>query len=220
MEAGERPNEKKLDEEGELAQRESAVGSNPGAPTWPIPVPDGTPMPPPVGLNWGEIAQRFGADPRVLMHGCYIVLQGEFVPETGYFIDPRTLRARRVDVGQRVLEHGYLIGRLTADEFRVPLDLLPDGGESALNPVIRTAKGPIIGLFSDRRAAERCRDSLLSGALGSGVTLQDGPLGFELRVDTAEIAGRVATTIASHAGAIISVAGVPVQGGAGSAASG
>src|SRR5947209_1355929 len=97
MNAGDGANEKSLESQGEYQMRESAVGSNPGAPTWPIPVPDGTSLPPPVGLNWGQVAQHFGADVRILMHGCYIVLQGEFVPETGYFIDPQTLRARRVD---------------------------------------------------------------------------------------------------------------------------
>jgi hypothetical protein len=170
-------------------------------------------------MNWGVVAQHFGADVRTLMHDCYIVLRGEFVPETGYFIDPNTLRARRVDVGHRVLQHGYLIGRLTADEFHTRMDLVPDGTESVRNAIVRVARAPVIGLFADRRDAERCRDTILSGAIGSGVELENGPLGTELRVSRAESAGSVATTIASNAGAVISVGGLPIQGGTVSASS-
>jgi hypothetical protein len=195
------------------------LGDAPASPTWPIEVPGSNPSPPPVGLNWGDVARRYSADVRVLMHDGYIVLRGEFIPETGYFIDPDTLRASRVDVGQRVLRHGYLVGRLTASEFHVQLDLIPDSDGTDLDgAIVRVVRGPVIGVFSDRRDAERCRDSILSGSIGSGVSLQDGPLGTEIHVRTAEIAGRVATSIASFGGAVISVGGVPIATGRGEVA--
>jgi hypothetical protein len=210
-----RPDDRTLDRQGDYQKQQAALGAVPAAPTWPIPVPGESIVIPPVGLNWGTVADRFGADVRTLMHDSYIVLAGEYVPETGYFIDPQSLRARRADVGQRLLEHGYLIGRLTANEFRIDLDMLPEGeGSGIANAVVRTTRGPLIGLFSDRRDAERCRDSILSGSIGSGVSLQDGPLGTELRIDTAETAGSVATAIASNGGAVISIAGVPFHSGA------
>jgi hypothetical protein len=186
-------------------------GDVPASPTWPIEVPGSNPSPPPVGLNWGEVARRYGADVRDLMHDSSIVLRGEYVPETGYLIDPDALRARRVDVGQRVLRHAYLIGRLTASEFHVQLDLIPNSEPAELDgAIVRVTRGPVIGVFPDRRDAERCRDSILSGSLGSGVSLQDGPLGTEVHVRTAEVAGRVATSIASFGGAVISAGGVPI----------
>jgi hypothetical protein len=167
-------------------------------------------------MNWGEVARRYGTDVRVLMHDSYIVFRGEYVPETGYLIDPETLRARRVDVGQRTLQHGYLIGRLTADEFRVRLEMIPESGTDALeNVIVRVTRGPVIGVFADRRDAERCRDAVLGGAIGSGVSLTNGPLGTEIWVRTAEIAGRVATTIAAFGGAVISAGGVPIAPAAG-----
>jgi hypothetical protein len=211
--ATERRGEDALDMQGAFERRESAMGDDPGAPTWPIPVPAGSPLPPPVGLNWGTVAQRYGADVRTLMHDGYIVLAGEYVPETGYFVDPQTLRARRVDVGQRVLEHGYLIGRLTADEFPMRLEMAPEGDGRLENVVVRRARGPVIGLFADRRDAERCRDTIVSGAIGSGVMLEDGPLGTELRVASADVAGRVATAISGHGGAVISVGGAALTPG-------
>jgi hypothetical protein len=197
---------------GEFQKIDASIGDDPAAPTWPIPTPEESPTIPPVGLNWGAVAQRYSVDPRLLMHGSYIVLAGEYVPETGYFIDPRTLQARHVDVGQRIFQHGYLIGRLTADTFSVALDMTPDNGSGDVeNVVVRRTTGPVIGLFSDWRDAARCRDSIVSGSIGSGVTLQEGPLGTELRVDVTETAGQIATSVASRGGAVISVGGTPVR---------
>lgn len=197
--------------DGRAEAQESSIGTGAGAPTWPMPATGETRMPPPVGMNWGTVAQRYGVDVRTLMHDGYIVLAGEFAPETGYLLHPVTLQARAVDVGHRVLTHGYLIGRLTADEFRVRLDPAADGDGRVENAVIRVTRGPIVGLFADGLDARRCRDSILSGSIGSAISLLDGPIGTELRVGRCDIAGRVATTIAAHSGAVIAVAGAPLE---------
>jgi hypothetical protein len=80
-----------------------------------------------------------------------------------------------------------------------------------LHPVVpERKKGPIIGLFRDRLDAERARDRVLQGSIGSATSIVDGPLGIELRVERPELAGRVATVMASHGGAIISIGGEEV----------
>lgn len=196
---------------GRAEGKESSIGTGAGAPTWPMPATGETRMPPPVGMNWGAVAQRYGVDVRVLMHDGYIVLAGEFAPETGYLLDPSTLQARPVDVGYRVLTHSYLIGRLTADEFRVRLKLTAGGQGAVENAVIRITRGPVVGLFADRLDARRCRDTILSGSIGSAISLLNGPIGTELRVGRCDMAGRVATTIAAHSGAVIAVAGNPLE---------
>ncbi len=183
----------------------------------PLPTSEASPMPPPVGLNWGVVAQRFGTDVRKLMQSCFVVLPGEFMPEDGYFLHPDTLAAEATSVGQRARRAGYLIGRLAAQELRAKLQVLPVGDPQNENVVIRTAGGPIIGLFSSRRHAEKCRDAILSGSIGSGMSIEDGPLGSELRVNELRIAGVVATCIAGHAGAVISVGGRALHPGTGSA---
>jgi hypothetical protein len=75
------------------------------------------------------------------------------------------------------------------------------------HPVIRTESGPIIGILADAIEAERARQKIVRGSLGTGVSVEQGPLGVELRVDRPELPGRVATVIASRGGAVVSVGG-------------
>src|SRR5207302_1444236 len=159
----------------------------PGAPTWPIPPTDTRPIvTPPVGLNWAAVAQRFGIDERVLRHGGSIVLTGEYFPEGGFAIDPATMRARRVDVLDMALAPVYFLGKLMASEFHIRLPMEPPG-EQVRNPVVREASGPIVGLFPDEDRAGVARREILQGSLGSGVSIQAGPLGIELRVSRPEL---------------------------------
>ena len=191
-----------------LAEIEGSRGDVPGAVSWPsVSSPAQVPAaPPPVGLNWTRVAQETGVDVRILEHDGSIVLAGEYVPAPGYVIDPSSFLARSARVGARVLYHSYFVGELTASEFGLNLAVDPDSG-SVPNAVVRAAAAPVIGLFSDERDAERARRQILEGSVGYGVSKEAGPLGTELRVARTEHAGRVATVIASHHGAVISVGG-------------
>ena|SRR5579872_6621851 len=194
--------------ESSLAEQQSARGDVPGTPSWPIisPTALSEPVPPPVGLNWAHVSERTGIELRILEHDGSIVLAGEYVPAPGFVIDPATFLARSAHIGARVLHHSYFIGELTASEFGLKLSVDPDPG-SVPNAVVRTASAPVLGLFQDRVDAERARRQVMEGSVGYGVSVQQGPLGTELRVARTENAGRVATVIASHHGAVISVGG-------------
>jgi hypothetical protein len=194
--------------EAEVAEHQSARGDVPGSPSWPIvsSTDIAEAVPPPVGLNWADVADRIRVDPRILEHDGSIVLAGEYVPAPGFVIDPATFLARSARVGDRVLYHSYFIGELTASEFGLKLSVDPDSG-SVPNAVVRTASAPVIGLFKDSADAERARRQVMEGSIGYGVSVQQGPLGTELRVARTENAGRVATVLAAHRGAVISVGG-------------
>jgi hypothetical protein len=194
--------------EGEAAEHQSARGDVPGIPSWPIISQSALSeaAPPPVGLNWARVSERTGIELRILEHDGSIVLAGEYVPAPGFVIDPGTYLAQSARIGDRVLYHAYFIGELSASEFGLKLSVDPDSG-SVPNAVVRTASAPVIGLFRDGADAERARRQVMEGSVGYGVSVQPGPLGTELRVARTENAGRVATLIASHHGAVISVGG-------------
>lgn len=196
--------------ESELAAEDTSVADVRGSPTWPIAASAGAP-PPPAGLNWGTVSQRLGIDLRLLEHDGAIVVAGEYFPFAGFLLDPASLQAQHVDVGDIALNHGYLLGDLTAREFRemIPLaegEILPG------RPVIRRESAPIIGLFADEVQAQRARSAILQGSVGSGARSETGPLGIELRVDQTGSPGAVATVIAANRGAVISIGGRPVRG--------
>jgi hypothetical protein len=197
-----------LQGESEAAEYQTARGDVRGAPSWPIApstmVEDAAP--PPVGLNWTPVAEKLSVDLEILEHDGCIVLAGEYVPAPGFVIDPTTFLARSARIGDRVLYHSYFIGELSANEFRLKFAVDPDSG-SVPNAVVRTASGPIIGLFADSLDAERARRQLMEASMAYGVSMQQGPLGTELRVARTENAGGVATVMASHHGAVISVGG-------------
>lgn len=197
-----------LADQTRLAEIEASRGDVPGAVSWPsVSSSAATPLePPPVGMNWARVAQAIGVDARILEHDGSIVLAGEYVPAPGYVIDPSSFLARSARVGARVLYHSYFVGELTASEFGLRLAVDPDSG-SVPNAIVRSAGAPVIGLFSDEVDAERARRQIVEGSVGYGVTKGVGPLGTELRVARTENAGRVATLIASHHGAVISVGG-------------
>jgi hypothetical protein len=194
--------------ESEVAEHQSARGDVPGIPSWPIisPTTLSDAAPPPVGLSWTLVSERTGVDIRILEHDGSIVLGGEYVPAPGFVIDPVTFLARSAHIGDRVLYHSYFIGELTASEFGLRLSLDPDSG-SVPNAVVRTASAPVIGLFQERTDAERARRQVMEGSVGYGLSLLEGPLGVELRIARTENAGRAATVIACHHGAVISVGG-------------
>ena len=197
---------------GEVESRESAMGDVLGAPTWPVRAPElvSKQPPPPVGMNWQTVAQQLDIDRDILEHDGVIVLAGEYFPEPGYFLEPATLRARFVDVGHIALRHGYFLGQMVLRDVHAELPT-EEEAEEVRHPIIPSSKsGPIIGLFADEAQAERAKQRILQSALGSGVGTETGPLGVELRVEHPEIGGRVATVIAGHSGAIISLGGVAI----------
>jgi hypothetical protein len=205
-----------LKAQAEAAAWQSARGNVPGGPTWPMPAATSTDTvpAPPVGLNWTVVADRTGMDIRILQHDGAIVLVGEYFPEAGYFVDPATFKARYVDVGEIALRRGYLLGDMAIREFHGRLDR--DASTSTVvTPVIREDTGPIIGLFPERLSAERAKQTLLQGSMGAGFSIEEGPLGVELRVRQPEIPGRVATVICSNGGAVIAVSGAPLEASAG-----
>src|SRR4051812_34536884 len=108
----ERAGEESRETLGRLQEYESGRGNVPGSPTWPVPR-AGSPMPPPVGMNWGTVAERLGADLGVLAHDGAIVLAGDYVPERGWLLEPSTLLARSVEIGDRAMHHGYFLGALS-----------------------------------------------------------------------------------------------------------
>jgi hypothetical protein len=192
-----------LDEE-----QDSAIEDVAGVPTWPMYPTDTQPEPaiPPVGLNWRIVAERLGVDPRILEHDAALVFPGEYFPDAGFFVDPHILMARHVDVGDIALRPGYFIGDLTLSQFGIALNLTQDRTVTP-HPVMRKLQGPVVGLFAAEQEAKRARDLILRGSLGSGVTCEAGPLGFELRVERPELLGRVATVMAGRGGAVISAGG-------------
>lgn len=195
--------------EGAIEAQDSSIEDTPGAPSWPIPA-TGTVQEaptPPVGLNWAAVAAQLGTDRRVLEHDGQIVLTGEYFPEAGFFIDPQTFDARVVDVGQIALRSGYFLGDLTVSEFHIQIPLARKTAQPWGKPVIVPQTGSIIGLFASQAEAERAKRKIIQGSLGSGISIEHGPLGVELRVAHPEVAGRVATIIASQGGAVVSVAG-------------
>lgn len=205
---------RRLAGDSRAASVDSGIEDVPGAPTWPIEAP-GTaqPAPPPVGLNWATVSQGLDIDLEVLQHEGIIVLTGEYFPESGFFFDPVTLQGGHVDVGDIALRHGYFLGNITARDFGTWYPMAAPRAEGAGLPVVRPTRGSIIGLFPSRRAAERARSTLMQGALGAGIRLDDSPLGCELTIDRPELPGSVATVIASHGGAVISIGGEPVVAG-------
>jgi hypothetical protein len=193
------------------ASVESGIEDVPGAPTWPIQAPgSGQPAPPPVGLSWATVSRGLDIDLELLEHEGIIVVAGDYFPESGFLIDPVSLLGQHVDVGDMALRHGYFLGNITARDFATWFPLAPTRPGGSGLPVIRRARGAIIGLFPNRRAAERAKAAVMQGALGAGVRLEDSPLGCELRVDRPELPGTVATIMASHGGAVISIGGEPV----------
>jgi len=197
-----------LPAQGSELMREAAVEDVPGAPTWPIPSRESIvePEAPPVGLSWTKLARTLDIDPRVLRHEGAIVLTGEYVPEAGLLIDATSLSALQVHTGDRALSHSYFIGEVTMSQFLLHIRL-DAGGSAVAYPIVRTASAPIIGLFAGERDANRAREQIMQGSIGSGLSLDSGSLGIELRVQHASVAGRVATVIASHRGAVTSVGG-------------
>ncbi len=200
-----------LSAQGSEVMHQASVEDVPGAPTWPIPSRESIvePEAPPVGLSWTKLAQALDIDPRVLRHEGAIVLTGEYVPEAGLLIDARTFSALQVHTGGRALSHCYFIGEVTMSQFLLHIRLGAPGSAVAY-PIVRTAGAPIIGLFAGERDANRAREQIVQGSIGSGLSLDSGPLGIELRVRHASVAGRVATVIASHRGAVTSVGGQPL----------
>lgn len=199
-----------FDEEGEEASIQERVEDVPASPTWPIggaAAPSAGPVP--IGLNWQTVADAVRIDRRVLEHDGSIAVQGDYFIESGYFIDPLTLRGRHVDVGDRALRPGYFVSDLTVSHFRltVPLEMAVEQSIVAPRPV----SGPLVGVFADEAQAKRARNRLLDGSLAGRVVMANGPLGFELRVERAGLPGRVAGVIASHGGAVVSVDGRPVS---------
>ncbi len=194
--------------EGAFEAHDSRIEDTPGAPSWPMPstgIAEKTPIPP-VGLNWGSVAAHIDADLRVLEHDGQIVLAGEYFPEAGFFIDPETFDARHVDVGDMALRSGYFLGDLSVSEFHLQVPVGPAFSISGKRVVV-PQDGPVIALFATQSEADRARRKIVQGSLGSGISVDSGPLGVELRVARPELAGRVATVIASQGGAVLSVAG-------------
>lgn len=194
--------------EGAFEEQDSRIEDTPGAPSWPMPstgIMGEAPIPP-VGLNWGAVADQIGADRRVLEHDGQIVLTGEYFPEAGFFINPQTFDARHVDVGDMALRSGYFLGDLSVSEFHIQVPIGP-AFRLIGKPVIVPQDGPVIALFATQMEADRARRKILQGSLGSGISSEAGPLGVELRVARPELTGRVATVIASQGGAVVSVAG-------------
>ena len=192
---------------------ESAVGDRPGSATWPVTgaEPATGPAPPPVGMNWQAVADRLGIRRQVLEHDGQIVLTGEYFPSAGYAFDPVTFQGRFVDVGDLCLRHCYLLSETTLNEFNVHLEIDPDRSQ-VVHPVVRSVSAPLIGLFPDEASARRARNDIVQGALASGLRIEAGPLGVELRVGKCVLPGRTSTVIAANHGALISIAGRPVQG--------
>jgi hypothetical protein len=190
------------------AQRETSRGDVPGGEVWPMAdaASMGAAPAPPVGLNWTSLAQALHIDVDVLRHDGSIIVIGETFPEDGYFFDPVTFQAQVVDVGQRALTRGYFLGRVAADTHELVFDVDDHPGQID-NPVVRADSGSVIALFADRDSANRATTLVMRGSLGSGVTTEDGPLGPEVTVSATDMPGRVATTLASLGGAILSVGG-------------
>lgn len=202
---------RRLTGDSRTASVESGIEDVPGAPTWPIQAPgSGQPAPPPVGLSWATVSRAIEIDLEVLEHEGIIVVAGDYFPESGFFIDPVSLQAQHVDVGDSALRHGYFLGNITARDFATWFPLAPAGPVPSGLPVIRQTRGAIIGLFPSRRAAERAKSAVMQGALGAGVRLEESSLGWDLTVDHPEMPGAVATIMASHGGAVISIGGEPV----------
>lgn len=195
-----------------FAAEDSSRGDVPGAPTWPIlpGVQVADAGAPPVGLNWTSVADRLGLDRRFLEHDGAIVLAGEYFPEAGYFLDPVTLKARFVDVGEIALRRGYFLGELALRDTDAALTL-DTSPAMAAHPIVLRDSGPIIGLFNRPDAAERACRRLLRGSLAAGIVTAEGPLGIEVHIRHAELPGRVASVIAGEGGAVISVGGQTIQ---------
>jgi hypothetical protein len=198
--------------ESRAEMQDSAVEDRAGSPTWPVTAaePATGPEPPPVGLNWQVVAERLGVRRAVLEHDGAVVLAGEYFPSPGYAFDPMTFRGRFVDVGDLCLRHCYLLSETTLNEFNVHLEIEPDQTRVS-HPVVRSSSGPLIGLFTDETLARRAKKDIMQGALGSGLSIEAGPLGVELRVSRPVLPGRTATVVAGNRGAVISVGGRPVQ---------
>ncbi|HEX8918070.1 MAG TPA: hypothetical protein VF898_06185, partial [Chloroflexota bacterium] len=113
--------------------------------------------------------------------------------------------------GDIAFHHSYFLGELAIRNFRSriePLDVVPPDGQ----PVIpRVPVGPLIALFNDDVAVARSRQRILEASIGSGISAQKGPLGPELRVEQTTLPGRVATVMAGHGGAVLSIGGIPVD---------
>jgi hypothetical protein len=207
------------EEKARAAARQASRGDVPAAPTTPMPAATETApaSPPRVGLNWRVVATRLGIRSEALQQVGIIVLAGEYFPEGGFVLDPETLRARWVDVGDVALRHGYFLGDLAIRDYQLNLDIVTPPPLKGV-PIVPVTRGPIIAVFAGRVEAERAKRRILAGSLGSGLRIEDGPLGPELHVQQPELPGRVATTIAADGGAVISVGGRPVADMAGQGA--
>jgi hypothetical protein len=209
------------DADGSIERDDSADEDVPGSPTWPERA--GTvvaqPGPPPAGLHWGAVADQLAVERYILEHDGAIVLPGEYFPEAGFALDPETLTARHVDVGDMALRPAFFIGDMTVSEFRPRLPL--GQWESVVGtPVIVPLKGAVIGLFASRTEADRAKRKIVQGSLGTGISIVDGPLGIEMRIGRPELTGRIATIIAGHGGSVLSIGGEELTRGRGPVATG
>jgi len=209
-----KPNERPLDVAGSMQAAESRRDDVAGAPTWPVVAAEAhLQTAPAVGLNWQYVAQALDVDVRVLRHDGLIIVAGDYFPSPGYFFDPQSLDARVVDVGDIALITGYFIGSATLREFTISLPLGQDGRSQLRYVIPSSGSGQIIGIFADRLDANRAMRRIIRGALGAGAVIEQGPLGFELRVQRPHEPGRVASVMASHGGGVIAIDGSPVMTG-------
>ncbi|GAC1462592.1 MAG: hypothetical protein PVSMB7_02960 [Chloroflexota bacterium] len=205
-----------LESQTDAAGRQSARGTVPGVPTWPTAQTDGSEEAvAPVGLHWQYVADALQVDRHVLEHDGLIMVAGEYFPAPGYFIDPSTMRSQRVDVGDIALIHGYFLGQATVRQFNVRLEPAQAASPGYRHIIPSPRKGQMIGLFVDVDDAVRAKDRIVRAALASGVAVERGPLGIEVRVARPQQPGRVAGIIAGHGGGVIAIDGVSVTQSAG-----
>lgn len=199
------------DEASRAAADEQAIEDVPGAPTWPIRDPEtpyGFPAAP-VGLNWESVADALRVDRAVLEHDGILLLPGEYFPESGYFLDPVTFRAVHVDVGDMAVRPGYFLSNLVVSEQNLRLPTA-DSVVLLQNPIVAPLTGPVTALFIDPINAERARRLALRSSLASGARIVPSGDAVELRIETPELPGRVATLLASLGGSVITVGQRPV----------
>ncbi|MGH2449281.1 MAG: hypothetical protein ACRDFS_11860 [Chloroflexota bacterium] len=194
--------------EGREEELQSAIEDVRGSPTWPIPVPGHEAGPPilPIGLNWAVVAEHLEVERRILEHEGSIVLPGEYFPESGFFLDPVSLRGRHVDVGDVALRPVYFLGDLSVSEFRISIQLEQTSPASG-QPIVPTSRGTIVSIFADEATAMRAKRRLLHGSLATGISTKKREGGVEMRIEHPELEGRVASVVAGYGGAVISIGG-------------
>lgn len=193
------------------ASQESSIEDVPGAPTWPI-LPPSAPRGTPafaVGLNWQSPATGLGIDRIVLEHDGIIVMPGEYFPESGYALDPITLGARHVDVGDVALRPVYFLGNIVTSGRNLRLTLAPPMAVVE-NAIVPRVVGDLVAVFPDPVAAERASRLLMRASLAASVSRVATRDSVEVRVKKPELYGRVATLLASMGGAVVSVGEHPV----------